>query len=370
MSFFKRLFGGQQSQKQEEPAQTPAPVMPDEVKQLLFNGYGSDTYDDVVWLSQHFPKTANPVFGGLNYISKAIQQLQPFVPDAAALVQHYTGSNVKGLRQAISTSPDVATRFFVNSVEFQARIEHALGTLTPTSTEYAESIREWLKQEDATHKLATSTASFFTVPLAWSLAQDNEWMQVDASPKTRMLLWGTLATANVFGGHMLSQFKQHFKLDRTETEEAVFAHMRFAWMGYVTQVIDAEGSPPERAVISYLSALTGNPRMLEVYGMHMMNAMRNQMYKVDPQAKNYDHFALILRPYAPQVEKLDEAQAEEFFQRSRLLPFTAGETQWLQKIVQADITEGNATALDQNLNEQVMAMMRHPLRREFQGFQG
>lgn len=344
--------------------------MPDDVKQLLFNGYGSGAYDDVASLSQQYPQIANPVFGGLGYLSKAIQQLQPFVPDAASLVHHHTAPSVQSLRPTISASPQIATRFFINCVEFQARIEHALATLAPSSTQDAESIKEWLKQEDATQHMATSTASFFTAPLAWSLARDDEWARIDASPRARMLLWGTLATANVFGGHMLAQFKPWFALPRPEVQEAVFAHMRAAWMGYVTKVLDAERSPAEQAVVQYLAALTGDPDMLDAYGMHMMNAVRNQMYKTQSQAKNYEHFAMLLRPYAPEVEHLDESQAEAFFQRSRLFPFTAGETQWLQKIVQADLTEGHATALCQNLNEQVMAMMRNPSRLEFSGFQG
>ncbi|WP_428194672.1 hypothetical protein, partial [Deinococcus saxicola] len=187
--------------------------------------------------------------------------------------------------------------------------------------------------EDATHKMATSSASFFTSPLAWSLATDDEWMRIDDSAKTRLLLWGTLSTANLFAGHLLNYFKQQFDLARVETQEAVFVHLRAAWMGYVTQVLDAENSPAERAVLSYLVALIGDQRMLEVYGLHMMSAFRNQLYKVDPQAKNYDHFALILRPYAPQVQALNEQRATEFFENSRLVAFIAAETQWMQKIV-------------------------------------
>ena len=368
MSFLKRLFGGQPSQIQESH---PAPMpLPEEVKSLLFNGYGSQTYDDMLWLGQHHPERTRLVYEGLKYINQATQQLQLTVPDAATLVQQHTASSVQELRQAITTNPEVAMRFFVNCVEFQARIEHAVGTLAPASADDADSFREWLKQEDAIHKMATSTASFFNAPLSWSLAQDSEWMQIDTSPKTRMLLWGTLATANVFGGHMLSQFKRHFDLPRAEMQEAVFAHMRFAWLGYVTQILEPERSAPERAVVSYLVTLTGNPQMLEAYGVHMLNTARDQMYRAEPQTRNYERFSLILRPYAPQTEKLEEAHAEAFFERSKLMPFIAGETQCLQKVRQADLTEGNVTALNQNLNQQVMAMMQHPLRREFSGFQG
>ena len=372
MSFFKRIFGNSSPERQEQSQEKKviAAPLPDEAKQLLFNGYGSQAYDDMVWLGQNYPERTQPVYGGLNYLSQSIEQLQPVVPDAAELIRQYTAPSVSHLRQAITANPDVAMRFFINCVDFQARVEHAVGTLSSPGPEDADSYRQWLKQEDAVHKMATSTASIFTAPLSWSLAQDSEWMQTDSSPTTRMLLWGTLATGNVLAGHLLNQFKRYFRFDRTEMEESVFAHLRFAWMGYVTQLMDTDRSAPERAVLNYLSALTGEPRMLEVYGMHMMNVMRNQLYNAESQAKNYEHFALILRPYAPQVEKLDEARAQEFFQRSRLLPLMAGETQWIQKVIQADITEGHATGLCQNLNEQVMAMMRNPRRREFQGFQG
>ena len=344
--------------------------MTEAVKSMLFNVYGSEIYDDMVWLGQHQPGVTSPVYRGLEYIAQAIQQLQPTVPDAAALVHQYTAQSLGGLRRSLTASPAIVARFFVNAVEFQARVQYAVSTLAPMSPQDAGSIKEWLRNEDATHRMATSSASFFTSPLAWSLANDADWMRIDDSAKTRLLLWGTLSTANLFAGHLLNSFKQQFDLARVETQEAVFAHLRAAWMGYVTQLLDAENSLTERAVLTYLVALTGDQRMLEVYGMHMMNAFRNQLYKVDPQAENYDHFALILRPYAPQVQTLDEQRATEFFENSRLLAFVAAETQWMQKIVQADVTESDAISVNQNLSQKVMAMMRDPRRQEFKGFYG
>ncbi|CAM3875030.1 hypothetical protein DESA109040_22685 [Deinococcus saxicola] len=151
MSFFKRLFGGapiENQQPQTAQQQAPAAPMTEAVKSMLFNVYGSEIYDDMVWLGQHQPGVTPPVYRGLEYIAQAIQQLQPTIPDAAALVHQYTAQSLGGLRRSLTASPEIVARFFVNAVEFQARVEYAVSTLSPMSLQDAGSIEEWLRNED------------------------------------------------------------------------------------------------------------------------------------------------------------------------------------------------------------------------------
>lgn len=335
MSFFKRLFGPRPDatpagQAGPAPA-TPATAMPEGVKQLLFNMFGSQVYDDMVWLGQHLPEQARPVFRGLEYIEQAVQQLVPLVPEAPALVARYVGPSVTGLRQALVSHPEIASRFFLNSVEFQARVEHAVGTLQGGGVKDGGGLMEWLVQEQASQAASSAQATFFNAPMSLFLAHDSEWMSTDNSPRTRIVLWGTLSTASVFAAHLLHHLKRKFDLPSAETQGSVYAHLRVAWLAYIAQILDEDRSPSERAVRHYFGLLTGDPQVLDIYGLHMMEVFRRLLYRQGTNADIYEHFASLLLPYAPQVRSLDEINAQAFFEDSHLLPLIAAETQWLKK---------------------------------------
>lgn len=368
MSFLKRLFGSTPLGGTTPSA--PTAPLPEGVKVLLFNTFGSQAYEDIIWLGQHQPEQARLVFRGLEYIEQAAAQLGVLVPDAPALVAQYVGPSVTSLRRALAANPEIASRFFTNSVEFQARVEHAVGTLQGGGAKDSGSLVEWLAQEQANQEAATAQATFFNAPLSLFLAQDSDWASIDNTPRTRMLLWGTLSTASVLAGHLLHHLRLRFELPRVETQGAVYAHLRLAWLAYTVQLLDEEHSASERAVKQYFTVLAGNPRVLEVYGMHLMNVVRAQMYQQGTQAGNYEHFASLLLPYAPQVRTLDEAGASAFFEDSHLLPLIASETQWIQKVMQADLTEDHAAGLCQNLEGRIVTVMRQGLRPEFRGFKG
>ncbi|TSA84597.1 hypothetical protein FNU79_10185 [Deinococcus detaillensis] len=344
--------------------------LPDSTKVFVFNTFGSEHYDYFLRLGSSSPEPAKLVFRGLEYVEKASIQLRDFTDDSNSLIFYCIESSVISLRKSLEFHRPLGGRFFVNSVEFQARIEHAIGVIASAGILNKDIMQEWFKQEQANQKSTSREATFFNAPLSLFLAQDEAFSATDDSPRTKIILWGTLSTANLFASNAIINMKEFFTLPSKEVEEAIYSHFRVAWIAYIYTHLEEDKSVSGMAMRNYFEELIGSTRLLQAYGVHMMEIFRRNLYNVGTNSERYMHFSGVILPIFPDGNILGETLAEEFFKSSRILAFIASQTQWFQKMASVDLDEQNIINLNQNLYHQSIKMMKDKSRPEFQGFLG